>query len=172
MSRKIILGVAVTMDGMIEGPNGEYDWCFMDQDYGMKEFMHGIDAVLYGRKSYELLIRDFGDKNPFSKVKTYVVSNTLSESPAYTLLKGNIEKQLTTLKAADGKNIWLFGGAELSTSLFKARLVDELWLSVHPILLGKGKRLFPELDTRTKLKLTNCKEYETGLVSLTYSVLY
>jgi dihydrofolate reductase len=62
--RKIVLGLAVSLDGMIEGPHGEYDWCFTDQDYGMKHFLKNIDAVFYGRKSYELMMKWEGG-NPF-----------------------------------------------------------------------------------------------------------
>ncbi len=55
--RKLILGLAVTLDGFIEGPNGEYDWCFADQDYGMSDFYKRIDSVFLGRKSYELILK-------------------------------------------------------------------------------------------------------------------
>ena len=172
MSRKIILSVAISLDGMIEGPNGEYDWCFMDQDYGMKEFLSGIDAILYGRKSYELLVKQFGDKDPNGRKKMYVVSNTLPENSRYTLIRGDVSAQLKSLKAQPGKNIWLFGGAALAASLFEMKLIDHLWLAVHPIILGKGTLLFPTLEQRTELKLVSSKVFSTGLVSLNYDVLY
>ncbi len=60
--RKVILDVAVTLDGYIEGPNGEYDWCFVDQDYGFTELLNRIDAIFYGRKSWDL----FGNYTPCS----------------------------------------------------------------------------------------------------------
>jgi dihydrofolate reductase len=74
------------------------------------------------------------------------------------------------IKEQPGKDIWLYGGAELSNALMKEGLVDELWLSVHPILLGSGKALFNKQNSRTKLRLLRSKTYETGLVSLCYSI--
>ena len=72
--RKIILNVAVSLDGFIEGPNGEFDWCFTDQDYGMSDFMKSIDAILFGRKSYELMLKM--SKNPFPEKMKYIFSKT------------------------------------------------------------------------------------------------
>ncbi len=62
--RKIILQLAVSLDGFIEGPNGEYDWCFTDQDYGMTDFLKGIDSLFIGRKSYELFFQLGADALP------------------------------------------------------------------------------------------------------------
>jgi len=103
--RKIILDVAVSIDGLIEGPNGEYDWRFSDQDYGLTDFLNSVDAVFYGRKSYEL----FGKQIPetvntdterqlwnlvFSK-KKYVFSKTLKTVDSdTTLISENIEEEV------------------------------------------------------------------------------
>ncbi len=172
MSRKIILGVALSLDAMIEGPNGEYDWCFTDQDYGMQEFLAGVDSVLYGRKSYELLMRDFGKDNPFAHLKSYVFSRTMSPGKNYTLVSGDIANEIEKIRQSPGKHLWLFGGAELASELFRLKLVDELWLSVHPIVLGQGKPLFTSLTERIRLELISSTPYNTGLISLTYKVLY
>jgi dihydrofolate reductase len=172
--RKIILGVAVSLDGFIEGPNGEYDWCFTDQDYGMNEFLKRIDAIFYGRKSYEMAagVEAPGGGNPWVGMKSYVFSNTLKQpGKDFELVGGDIEKEVKKIKAMNGKDIWLFGGASLTTSLMNAGLVDELWLAVHPILLGKGKLLFSGIEKRIKTRLLGTKSYETGLVSLSYEVI-
>jgi dihydrofolate reductase len=171
-NRKIILGLALSLDAMIEGPHGEYDWCFTDQDYGMKEFLANVDSILYGRKSYELLMRDFGKENPFAHFKTYIFSKTLPADVGYTVIRDNVYDEVQKLKNSPGKNLWLFGGAELTTEFFKLKLIDQLWLSVHPIILGQGKPLFSSLTDRVKLKLNSSKAYSTGLVSLEYDVLY
>ena len=169
--RKIILGVAVTLDGMIEGPQGEYDWCFTDQDYGMQDFMKTVDAAFYGRKSYELMMK-WGGGNPFAGIKSYVFSNTWTKAGKdFELISGDIISQVRDMKQSAGKNIWLFGGASLTTALMNADLIDELWLSVHPILLSSGKPLFSGIHGRVPLKLLETKTYETGLVSLRYSVV-
>ena len=168
--RKVILGLALSLDGYIEGPHGEYDWCMTDQDYGMTAFFQRIDSMFIGRKSYELMT-SLGDAAMpgFPKLKEYVFSRTLNEvKPGTELVKENISAAVKQIKNEPGKDIWLFGGSSLFTSLFNAGLVDEIWLSVHPILLGGGKLLFSNIQ-KTALTLTDTKTYSTGLVSLTYT---
>jgi dihydrofolate reductase len=171
--RKLILGLAVSLDGFIEGPNGEYDWCFTDQDYGMTEFLAGIDSVFYGRKSWEMMIAagQSVDDSLWREKKHYVFSNTLAQSgPGYQLVSGDVISAVKQIKQSPGKDVWLFGGASLTSTLLKAGLVDEIGIAVHPILLGKGKPLFSNLEGRIKLRLTDSKTYSTGLVYLTYHV--
>ncbi len=169
--RKIILGLAVSLDSYIEGPNGEYDWCFTDQDYGMADFFKRIDTIFVGRKTYEMSLGLENGIDGFPKMKEYVFSNTLDVVPTgKTLIRGNIEKQVQQIKQEEGKDIWLFGGAELTTALMNLGLVDELWLSVHPILLGSGKLLFVNIKDRTLLTHLETKTYSTGLVSLKYKL--
>lgn len=172
--RKIILGLAVTLDGFIEGANGEYDWCFTDQDYGMTEFLNSVDSVFYGRKSYEMMMKVGSPEggNPWGDKKNYVFSQTWKNGGNdFELVTGDIEKEVKKIKEMKGKNIWLFGGASLTTTFLNANLVDELWLSVHPVLLGEGKLLFSGIKRRIKTKLSDTKTYSTGLVSLRYEVL-
>lgn len=176
--RKVILGLAVSLDGYIEGPGGEYDWCFTDQDYGMSSFMQRIDAIFYGRKSYEMMVKasaEIQQTTPWSwdEKKAYVFSKTLKQAPpGAELITGDVVEQVSDIKRAKGKDIWLFGGASLTHSLLTEGLVDEIGMAVHPILLGKGKKLFSELDYRIKLQLVDSKTYDTGLVYLTYNVLH
>lgn len=169
--RKVILNLALSLDGFIEGPNGEYDWCFTDQDYGLSEFLEQIDALLMGRKSYETLRATGSD--PFSAKHKYIVSNklTLSES-GETIITGDFKMAIRRLKKEKGKHIWLFGGAQLTDALLQEKLIDEFQLSFHPFLLGSGTRLFRNLDSRLCLELTNCKQYDSGLVQLLYRLKY
>ena len=174
--RKLILGLAVTLDGYIEGPNGEYDWCFTDQDYGLKEFFSRIDAIFIGRKSYEMMQQHTdGDNNAtipgMPPMAEYVFSRTLrSVKKGAVLVSGDSIAEARRIKEQPGRDIWLFGGASLTDALMKEGLVDQLWMSVHPLLLGSGKPLFHEQNSRTKLTLLETKTYETGLVSLSYSI--
>ncbi len=172
--RKIILQVAVSLDGFIEGPAGEFDWCFTDQDYGMTEFLAQIDALFMGRKTYELTQSMGGEGGGvgFPQLKEYVFSNTLkSARDATVIIKGDLSVDVMKIKNSPGKNIWLFGGADLTTSLMRLGLVDEIWLAVHPILLGGGKTLFKDIIPRTRLSLIDTKAYSTGLVSMRYVVI-
>ncbi|SEJ40104.1 Dihydrofolate reductase [Dyadobacter sp. SG02] len=174
--RKLILGLAITLDGYIEGPNGEFDWCFTDQDYGLNEFFTQIDATFIGRKSYEVA-QQFADSNNEETIPglppltEYVFSTTLkSVKNGAVLIAENAMDEARKIKEQPGKDIWLYGGASLTEAMLNAGLVDELWLSVHPILLGSGKPLFHQSDSRTHLTLVDSKVYPTGLLSLRYSV--
>ncbi len=169
--RKVILSVAVSLDGFIEGPNGEYDWCLTDQDYGFKEFFKRIDTIFVGRKTYEMSLEMEGGAAGFPKFKEYVFSTTLDKvKEGATLINEDIKRKVEKIKNEKGKDIWLFGGASLTTSLMNLELVDELSLAIHPILLGSGKPLFNDIKDRIKLTLVDTKTYSTGLVSLAYNV--
>jgi dihydrofolate reductase len=171
--RKIILGVAVSLDGFIEGSHGEYDWCFTDQDYGMSSFMKRIDAIFFGRKSYEMMLSaEAGGANPFAKLKSYVFSNTLTNRFEGTeLISENWLEHVNIIRQQTGKDIWLFGGASLIESFINKNLVDEMHLAIHPLLLGSGKPLFQGIHGRKYFKLTDSMSYSTGLTMLKYSAI-
>ncbi len=169
--RKVILGLAVSLDNFIEGPNGEYDWCFTDQDYGLSDFFKRVDTIFVGRKTYEMSLGVKVDIAGFPKFKEYIFSRTLDKvKEGATLIKDNIKNEVEKIKKDGEKDIWLFGGAGLTTSLINLGLVDELLLAVHPILLGSGKPLFHNIKSRIKLTLLDTKTYSSGLVSLTYHI--
>jgi len=170
--RKIILQLAVSLDGYIEGPNGEFDWCFTDGDYGMSDFFKRIDTTFMGRKTYELALAMEGEiPEGFPKMKEYVFSNTLEKvKEGVVIVKGDIKKEINKIRNEKGRDIWLFGGADLISSLMNLQLVDEIILAIHPVILGGGKPLFIEIQERTWLTLTGHKIYPNGLVFLTYTV--
>jgi dihydrofolate reductase len=169
--RKVILGVAVSLDGFIEGPNGEYDWCLTDPEYSLKDFFKRIDTIFVGRKTYEMSSEMEGGGAGFPKFKEYIFSTTLVKvKEGATLIKGEIKTEVEKIKKEKGKDIWLFGGASLTTSLMNLGLVDGLSIAVYPILLGGGKPLFNNIKNRTKLTLVDTKTYSTGLISLTYNI--
>jgi len=166
--RKIILNLAVSLDGFIAGPNGEYDWCLTDADYGMTEFLQSVDCTLMGRKTFDILV-EYGD--PFKHLTHHVFSRTVKESSISNirLISDDLLTYTKNLKRQPGKNIWLFGGGEIIDPLVQENLVDEFILSVHPILLGDGISLFKKRDEKKSLKLIDTKSYPSGLVQLTYS---
>lgn len=165
--RKLILNLAVSLDGFIEGPLGEFDWCFTDQDYGMKDFLGRIDAVFFGRKSYEVLLKT--EKNPYPGLAKYVFSRAWSTAEGATIIHDDLPSSVHEIKSVPGNDIWLFGGAQLTGSLMNLGLVDELQLAVHPLLLGRGKPLLAHLENRMPLRLVDTKTYSTGLVQLFYT---
>jgi dihydrofolate reductase len=169
--RKIILQVAVSLDSFIEGPNGEIDWCFTDQDYGMKDFFKQVDTVFMGRKTYELMLTMGDDATAgFPKFKEYIFSTTLNEVNDGVVIRDDVPLQVEKIKNENGKDIWLFGGGSLTTSLMNLKLVDEIWLAVHPVILGGGKPLFENLNERVNLDHLDTKTYSTGLVFSKYAV--
>ncbi|MBI2812438.1 MAG: dihydrofolate reductase [Candidatus Melainabacteria bacterium] len=169
--RKLILNLALSLDGLIEGPKGEYDWCFDDQDYGLTEFVEEIDALLMGRKTYETL--QSAGPDPFPSKHKYIVSSKLTQSnSSETIIANDPIGAIHRLKKENGMNIWLFGGAQLTDALLKEKLVDEFQLSIHPLLLGGGTRLFRNFETRIDLELIDCKQYDSGLVQLFYCPKY
>jgi dihydrofolate reductase len=162
--RKIILNVAVSLDGYIEGPNGKYDWCFTDQDYGFTDFMNRIDTIFYRRMQVKwrnhIINQQTGRKIMSSQ--EYLI---LLKVP---LIKDNVEEEVKKIKQQPGKDIHLFGGASLVTTFVNADLIDECQLAVHPIILCAGKPLFMDIKERKKLRLVDSKAYQTGLVMLSY----
>lgn len=178
-TRKIILDLAVTLDGFIEGPNGEVDWCIMDADMAFSEFLNDIDTILYGRKSYELWGQYFpedgvsdAEKEIWALIhnkKKYVFSKNLNNADGTAkIIRNNIEEEINKLKNEPGKNIWLYGGANLITSFMNLGLIDEYRLAVHPVVLGAGKPLFTNLEHKLGLTLTNIKRFSSGVVQLCY----
>ena len=172
--RNIILQLAVSLDGFIEGPNGEFDWCFTGGDYGMTAFFKRIDAIFIGRKTYELTQSMGGSAPPgFPTLKEYVFSNSLSKVEGDRIIvKGDLVKEVNKIKNEPGKDIWLYGGASLTSTLIELGLVDEMALAVHPILLGAGKPLFQNIRDRIALQLINSQTYPDGLVMLSYKFQY
>ena len=169
--RKLVIGLAVSLDGFIEGPNGEYDWCFMDPEYNMMEFFQRFDTIFVGRKTYEMSAGMEGGPEGFPKMKEYVFSTTLDRVKAdATIISGDIKSEVEKIKKEKGKDIWLFGGAGLTTSLLNMGLVDELSLAVYPIILGGGKPLFNKIQDRINLTLLNSRAYSSGLLMLNYSI--
>lgn len=170
--RKVLLQLAVSLDGFIEGPNGEFDWCFTDQDYGMSAFLQRVDSVFIGRKSYELILRMGEEAMPgFSQLQQYVFSTTLNDAaPGVVLVKKDVAETVRQIKNNPGKDIWLYGGASLTATLLHQGLVDEIILAVHPIILGGGKPLFSQLAHRVPLTLMDSRSYSSGLVMLSYTL--
>jgi dihydrofolate reductase len=177
--RKVILDLAVSLDGFIEGKNGEIDWCIMDPDMGFTHFLEQIDTILYGRKSYDLWGKYIpktddsdADKefwNLIHSKKKYVFSKTHKETDDNVIfINKNVLEEVNTLKNQSGKDIWLYGGASLITTFIHLGLVDEFRLSVHPVVLGEGKPLFIDIQQRLNLSLIDAKPFSSGVVQLIY----
>jgi dihydrofolate reductase len=174
--RKVIALYACSLDGMIEGPKGEIDWIIFDEEETkeLARFWKDVDVLLYGRKTYELVIamqQKTKGANPFAHMKHYVFSRTLKEvAEGFLLIKGETKDEVLKIKNDPGKNIVVFGGAEMVCSLTNLGVVDELQLGLMPVLLGSGKPLFSGLNERVNLKLASCKQTSKGVIRLAYQV--
>ncbi len=167
--RKIVLNLCTSLDSYIEGHKGEIDWCFTDQDYGMTDFLNRIDTIFFGRKSYEQLVREM--PNAFAGKKKVVFStNMCSDDSNVRIISENFEEEVEKIIKSQGKDIWLFGGANFVTDMINANLVDELMIAIHPLILGNGKPLFIDINNRKKLRLLDNKTFSTGLVQLIYKI--
>jgi len=176
--RKVILNLAVSLDGFIEGPNGEIDWCIMDDDMNFDAFLSGIDTMFYGRVSYDAWGNFQPDENtpPAEKAmwqsihakNKFVFSSQNRQDYKATFISSHIAEKVTAIKEQPGKDIWLYGGANLIKTFIHLGLIDVYKMSVHPVVLGSGKPLFEDLKERIGLKLTGTNVYRSGVVELTY----
>jgi dihydrofolate reductase len=172
--RHVVYGGAMSLDGFIAGPNGEYDWIVMDPDIDFTALMKRFDTFLIGRKTFEV-VRRAGNAAPTTPgIQSIVFSRTLrlADCPKGTILSDDAERDVAELRNTPGKDIALFGGGELFRSLLAAGLVDELHFNVIPVLLGGGIPMLPPPANRGRLKLMKHRVYEkTGTVGLEYAVL-
>ncbi len=168
--RRVRYSVAMSLDGHIADPKGGYDWIVMDPDIDFGALFKDFDTVLMGRKSYEAARKQGGGGMP--GMQAYVFSRTLHQKdcPDATV-SDNPKETVTALKQKKGKDIWLFGGGELFSSLLGLGLVDAVEVGVVPVLLGGGLPMLPSPATLAQLKLTKHRVYErTGTVLLNYAV--
>lgn len=179
--RKVILDLAVTLDGLIEGKNGEIDWCIMDDEMDFTSFLNRIDTIFYGRKSYDLwgnyvpeIDASHSEREMWDIVHSkekFVFSKTQKGSNQEAIyINDDIQEEVHRLKREPGKDIWLYGGSSLITTFIHLGLVDEYRLSIHPLILGEGKPLFVEIKERNHLKLVDSKTFSSGVVQLIYHV--
>ena len=166
--RKIILFIAISLDGFIAGKSGEIDWLFTDQDYGYAEFLKTIDVVIMGRKTYEQALTF--DEYPYKGLEGYVFSRSRAgradENVAF--VSGDVGEFVGALKIKPGKDIWLIGGSEVILPFLEQDLIDEFVISIHPLILGDGIPLFRTPFPARKLRLKECRSFDTGLVQITY----
>lgn len=174
-NRKVVLYIAMSLDGYIAKPNDDLSFLNIvekeGEDYGYSAFISTVDTVILGRKTYDWVTAqvDF----PHADKESYVITRTPKPSMGRTIFyTGNLKDLINDLKNKEGKNIFCDGGAVLVNELLKEQLIDELIISVIPILVGEGKKLFVEGNPEQKLQLSSVKNYDTGLVQLHYKKVY
>ena len=184
--RNLIFFMHASLDGFVAGPNGEMDWIRFDDE--LFDFVGTMtdkaDTALYGRVTYEMMQGYWptaGDKPNaskhdkehsawYKKVSKIVLSRTLYGDGLEntTVISDQLLETINRIKNQDGKNILIFGSPRASYSLLELGLIDEFWVFVNPVLLGKGMPLFKNVTETTKLKLVESKMFSCGVMALHY----
>jgi dihydrofolate reductase len=166
--RKLILYSAASLDGYIAGPNHEIDWLFTAGDYGYASFYDSIDTTVSGYNTYKLTLTF--DSFPYPDKKNFVFSSHHGhqEETPVNFITGDPAEFVKDLKSKPGKDIWLVGGGQINTLMLNARLIDELIISIHPLILGKGIPLFAGSPGKCGFLLAGTKSYPAGLLQVTY----
>lgn len=170
--KKIILYIAISLDGYIAKPNDDLSFLSVvdkeGEDYGYFDFIKSVDTVIEGRKTYDWIMKQVPEY-PHADKKSYIITRTPKESIGNTTFyTENLKELITELKNQEGKDVFIDGGAQLVNSLLKDNLIDEFIISVIPILVGNGIKLFEDERPEQKLTLINTKSYDTGLVQIHY----
>ncbi|HET9782355.1 MAG TPA: dihydrofolate reductase family protein [Candidatus Dormibacteraeota bacterium] len=168
----------ISLDGVFEEP-GEWSFPYFDEQAAQFKFeeLNATDAQLLGRKTYEGFAKawptmegtgDFGVK--MNTMPKYVVTSTLKDLDwsGSKRIDGDVEAEVRKLKAQPGGDLLLAGSGQLFRSLSRAKLIDVYRFMVHPLIVGKGKRLFTDDDPREELKLVDTKTFSKGIVVLEY----
>jgi dihydrofolate reductase len=180
--RKIFAFILTTLDGYYEGPNQEFDfWCIDEEfDRFAVEQLDEVDTLLFGRVTYEGMAAYWptpqGEQddpklaarmNGLSKI---VVSRTLDKAEWVNtrLIKDDVAEELMKVKHQPGKDIAILGSSDLTVSLLQIGLVDEVRIMVNPIVLGAGNSVFRTADQRIGLELLNSRAFDSGNVLLYY----
>lgn len=187
--RKIIYLMHLSLDGLVSGPNGEYDMDWISYSNELEKYVHALhestDAVIYGRVTFQMMEGYFPTllDNPangspgdlahaqwLDRVPKYVFSKTLESSDWNNtiIIHGDIAEEVKRLKEQPGKDIWMLASTTLAQEFMRLGLIDEYWLDVSPVILGSGKPLFDGLTEQIKLKLLGAKTLENGVIALRY----
>ncbi|PWJ43985.1 dihydrofolate reductase family protein [Sediminitomix flava] len=173
--RQVRLWIASTLDGYIARKSGSLDWLYAMEnpeksDYGYQEFYSQIGSVIMGRKTYDEIL-SYGVDWPYSDSKSYIFSfneNYKVKTANTSIFTGQLTKLIKTLKEEEENDIWLVGGGQLITAFLNDDLIDEMTISLIPILLGEGIPLFPGKPKETQFELIDTKCYDNGVVNLNY----
>jgi len=167
--RRVRLFIATSLDGYIAGRDDDLGWLFDDGDYGYAAFSKSIDTVLVGRRTYEVACAfpewPYAGRNVVVFTRT---GNARITSPNTVATSRSPADVVAELRARDGKDLWLAGGGALVPAFMDAGLIDDVIVSIHPVLLGDGIPLVAPGARRMPLVLVGERRFPSGLMQLTY----
>lgn len=182
--RKLIADTIISLDGYFTSPKNEIDWFeFDDEEWGWsREINRRVDAMLYGRVTYEEFRQFWPTDRPKSigvppdfikqlnDLPKIVFSRTLIDTPwkPATLVRDKPGEAVAKLKRESGKDLVVVGSGTLVSALIRDSLIDEFFIRVRPIILGAGRSIFVDPDTRHPLKLLSTKTFKSGVIGLHY----
>jgi dihydrofolate reductase len=169
--RRLRYNVAMSLDGFIAGPDGDYDWIVEDPTIDFAALFSEFDTVLMGRKTFVAALEHHPD-GTMPGMDVIVVSTTIrpEDYPNVRVVNEDVAGVVATLKEADGRDIWLFGGGALCRTLLDAGLVDRIEIALMPVMIGDGVPVVPPGPRSPLLQLASCRPLPSGIVLLTYSI--
>ena len=189
--RKVVLGLHASLDGMVEGPKGVMDIGWVSYDENLEKFAQQIfstvDTILWGRATFVMMqqywptVPSNPTANEFEKshaawldqTQKIVFSNTLTETDWVnsSIVNGDLTEILTNLKQQPGQDMVVMGSPRLAHQLMRLGLVDEIKMTISPVVVGGGLPMFKDLTDMMKLKLVQSQTYSSGAISLIYEVV-
>ena len=171
-NRKVILYIATSLDGYIAKTDDDLSFLSLveqeGEDYGYADFVKSVDTVILGRKTYDWVIAHVPEF-PHADKDSYIITRTPRPGKGrINFYTGDLKELILRLKSEKGKNIFIDGGAEIINELLKQKLIDEFIISVIPIFIGNGIRLFKDGRPEQTLKLVDVRKFDTGLLQVHY----
>jgi dihydrofolate reductase len=172
MDRKVVVYIAASIDGYIAGPGEDMSFLSLveapEEDYGYLSFIQTVDTVIMGRKTYDWVMTQVTEF-PHKDKETFIITrNPKPDNHNLHFYSGSLKQLIHDLKMKKGKNIFVDGGAEIVNELLKLKLIDELIISVIPVILGGGTLLFKSGTPYQTFELVSVKSFESGLVQSEY----
>ncbi|MEM8780835.1 MAG: dihydrofolate reductase family protein [Cyanobacteria bacterium P01_G01_bin.49] len=174
--RKIKLYIAISLNGKIAKADGSVDWLDAmpkpdGSDYGYNEFYNSVDTTIQGYNTYKQIL-SWGIEFPYKGKRNYVLTSdaSLEDNRDVTFVSANHIDFVKELKEMSGQDIWLIGGGATNTALLNAKLIDEIYLYVMPIILNEGIDIFAPLENDKSIELKHSKTYTTGVVEMIYQL--
>jgi dihydrofolate reductase len=186
--RNLVLFMHTSLDGFVAGPNGEMDWINVDEeifDYA-EQRTQAADTALYGRVTYQMMEgywptaadqpnptrHDIQHSKWYKNVAKVVLSRTMQGAKLANtqIISDHLVEQINQIKQGPGKEIVIFGSPSAAHSLMRAKLIDDFWLFVNPVLLGRGIPVFKDINDKTDLTLVKSHVFSSGVICLHYTL--